>query len=423
MFRLDNAMKPPAGSAWRRSVMGLCLAAIAAAGASCSKNAASGSPGRGGRGDGRPVPVAVARAQTRSMPVEASTFGTVQPSSAVAVKAEVGGILTRVHFRKGQFVRKGDLLYTIDSRQYEAALKQAQAAAARDRVQETNARKELAREDELLKKGISSASDYDKKAADADTLAAVVNAEEAAVEIARLQVERCAIRSPIDGRAGDLLLDQGNLVKAGDQTLVVLHEVQPIEIAFALPQRELPAVRKYQALGSLIVRAWLPQDADEIEAGELTFIDNQVDKTTGTFQLKATFPNKDERLWPGLYVNVSLRLASLEAVVVPERAVQTGQNGKYVFVVKADKTAEYRPVAVRPYSADWAIVEMGVASGETVVTDGHLRVTNGTKVEIKPEVGSRPAGDGAPAKSDSAGAASSGPESRPAGGNRGGGRP
>ena len=349
---------------------------------SCSKSSAA--PERAKGGDARPVPVTVAKVEVRPVPQELSAIGTVLAFSTVSIRAEVTGILTEVHFRKGQDANKGDVLFTIDPRPFQAALKQAQATLARDRFGAENTKIELQREAELLKEKISAPSDYDKRKAEADAMGATVQADEAAVDSARLQVEHCTIASPLGGRTGDLLVDQGNLVKSGDQVLVTIIQVQPIRVSFSIPQGVLPAVKKAMSLGKLEVRAMLPGDEGNPEVGELTFVDNSVDKTTGMIQLQATFTNPQERLWPGLFVNVGVVLSTdPDAIVVPAKAIQNGQKGKYVFVVKEGGTAEYRPVTVRRANTEIAVVDAGLAKGETVVTDGHLRLVQGSKVQIE----------------------------------------
>jgi membrane fusion protein, multidrug efflux system len=366
-----------------RAAASCLLAALPLAGTACNKTAASNE--KAGRGvGGAPVPVTVAKAELRIVPQELSAIGTVMASSTVSIRAEVTGVLMKVHFRKGQNVNQGDVLFTIDPRPFEATLKQAQATLARDKFLSRNAHIELKREADLLEKKISSQSDYDKRQADADAIDAQAQADEAAVDNARLQVEHCTIASPLSGRTGDLLVDQGNLVKSGDQALVCIAEVRPIRVSFAIPQGVLPAVKKAMTAGKLGVRALLPREESDPETGELTFVDNSVDKTTGTIQLQATFPNERERLWPGLFVNVSLVLSTdPDAIVVPAKAVQNGQKGKYVFVVGADGNAEYRAVTIRQSTADIAVVAKGVERGETVITDGHLRVLQGKPVVIK----------------------------------------
>ncbi len=380
------------------------VAALALTAASCSKDAATERP----KGDdGRPVPISAAKAVTRDVPIEMATFGSVEPFASVSVRAQVTGPLDKVHFRKGQNVKKGDLLFTIDPRPFQAALDQATANLAHDTVQAENARKEADRTEELLLKKIASVTDRDKARADADSLAATVRADQAAVENAKLQLEHCTIRCPIDGRTGDLLVDQGNLVKSADVPLVIINQVHPIDVQFSIPQSDLAAVKKHLAAGKLTVQVTIPREEDRPETGDVTFVDNAIDKTTGTIRLRATLENANERLWPGRYVNIRLTLTTLmDAVVVPSRAVQTGREGKYVYVVKADKTVEVRHVTVRTAADNDVVIDSGLTAGETVVTDGHVKLRPGAKVQIA-AAGTRPA---------------SGPADEPATRPRGGGR-
>jgi membrane fusion protein, multidrug efflux system len=346
------------------------------------------------------VPITAAATVRKDMPIEFRTFGTVQAYATVTIRSQVSEIIKTVHFRKGQSVRKGELLFTILPKSFEVALEQAQAALARDIVQADNAEKVAQREAVLLKKGMSSQDEHDKYKTEADALAASVRAGRAAVDQTKLQLEFCSIHSPIDGRAGNLLVDEGNLVKSQDTPLVTLTQTRPIEVSFCLPQSNLPALRRYMAAGKLRVEAVIPGDDAVPEVGELTFVDNTVEKGTGTINLRATFPNETERLWPGQYVQVILTMSvQKDAVVAPSQAIQAGREGSYVFVVRPDKTAELRKVTVpRTIGAD-AVVTEGLQAGEMVVTDGHLRLTQGISVTIKDNTG---------------GKATSGPASAPA---------
>lgn len=376
-------------SRWRGRPARPCLSTVLAllvAGtallASCAKGGAT--PARGKGGERRPAPVTVAVAVTQPVPTEITTFGTVEASAVVAVKAEVSGRLEKAHFAKGQELKAGELLFTLDPRSFEAALQQAQAALARDTVQADNARREAGRVVELLKKGIAAASDSDKSQAEVAALDATLKADEAVVRDAELQLERCTIRAPVAGRAGDLLVDPGNLVKANDATLVTIHQVRPVEVLFSVPQREMAGIRRHMAEGKLAVTAVIPGEETDPESGDLTFIDNALDVATGTIALRGTFANGAERLWPGQYVRVQLFLnMDKDAVTVPARAIQTGSDGKYVFVVKGDQTVEFRPVKAGRSSGENTAVDAGVQPGELVVTDGHLQLTDGAKVEVR----------------------------------------
>jgi multidrug efflux system membrane fusion protein len=376
-----------------RGALAVVLAAALTAG-SCSKRD-EGQDKSTGRGD-RVVSVSVSPAVPRDVPVEIATFGSVRPFCTVEVTPQVGGTLTAVHIRKGQLVRKGDLLFNLDPRPFEAALAVAQANLDRDRVREANARRDAQREAELLQKGIAAPSEYDKLLADADALAAAIKADEADVEKSRLELEHASISSPADGRAGDLPVDVGNVVKANEMTLVTINQVQPVEVFFSVPQADLTAVRRSLAgEGKLVVRAWLPEDPGDVETGELTFVNNQIDPSSGTIALAGMFANVRERLWPGQYVRVSLVLAVLPgALTVPAQAVQTGREGKYVFVVDADGTAAMRPVKVGQACGPDVVIAEGLSAGQQVVTDGQFQLTPGARVAIRPAAtASAPAAD------------------------------
>ena len=279
--------------------------------------------------------------------MELNTFGTVRAAACVAVRSQVDEVLKEVHFEKGQKIARGDLLFTIESKPFEIAVQQTQAALAQNQTQAANGKRDAEREQELYGKKIASQSDNDTATANAEVLAQSVKAAEAALAHAQLQLDHCCIYSPIDGRAGNIMVTAGNLVKANDVPLVVINQISPIDIFFALPQAELDRVRAHMAQGELAVEAVLPDDPDHPELGRLTFIDNAVNASTGTIQLGASFSNADERLWPGRYVSVRLRLmVQQDAVVVPARALGTSSKGQFVFVVKPDRSVEQRSVQV-----------------------------------------------------------------------------
>ena len=331
------------------------------------------------------VPVTADKAVQKNVPVQISAIGTVEAYSTVGIKAQTGGELTQVSFKEGQDVSKGGLLFTIDTRPYEAALRQAEAILARDSVQIENARQDVRRYEELVRKGYVARQQYDQVRTNAAALEATVNADKAMVENARLQLKYCSIYAPITGRTGSLIVNQGNLIKANaDNPMVVINQIQRIYVSFSIPERYLPEIKKYKLLGRAKVEAALSKDDDHPAEGLLTFIDNAVDRTTGTIRLKATFANKEKQLWPGQYVNVVMTLAAQpNAIVVPSKAVQTGQSGQYVFVVKSDLTVEYRNIVVSRILDDETVIEKGLNAGEKVVTDGQLRLIPGAKVEIK----------------------------------------
>jgi membrane fusion protein, multidrug efflux system len=332
-----------------------------------------------------PVPVTAAAVIQKSVPVQISAIGNVEAYSTVSVKSQIGGELIRVHFREGQDVKKGDLLFTIDPRPYEAALRQAEANLAKDAAQLENAREEVRRYAELVKKGYVAQQQYDQIRTNAAAFEATVNADKAFVENAHLQLKYCFIYSPVTGRTGNLMANQGNLIKANaDTSMVVINQIQPIYITFSVPDQKLSEIKKYMTTGDLKVEAYLSKEDMKPEQGVLTFIDNAVDLATGTIKLKGTFANTGKRLWPGLFVTAVLKLTSQpNALVVPSQSIQTGQKGQYVFIIKDDLTVEDRPVTVGLSLDTETVIEKGLQSGEKVVTDGQLRLVPGAKVQIK----------------------------------------
>jgi multidrug efflux system membrane fusion protein len=331
-----------------------------------------------------PIPVTVSTAIQKTVPVQLRAIGNVQAYSTVTIKSKVGGELVRVHFTEGQEVKKGELLFTIDPRPYEAALKQAEANLERDLVQAKNAQEDARRYEFLIQKGVVARQQYEKFRTDADALEATVLADRAAVENAKIQLGYCSIRSPIDGRTGSLIVQQGNIIKAEDINLVVINQIIPIDVAFSVVEQFLPEIKKYIALGKIQVEAIVPMNEERPEKGVITFIDNAVDRNTGTIRLKGTFTNREKKLWPGQFVNVVLTLTmEPNAIVVPSQAIQTGQEGQYIFVVKQDLTVESRPVVAGRSVNNETVVQKGLNTDEKVVTDGQLRLYPGAKVEIK----------------------------------------
>lgn len=349
------------------------------------------SPDKKGARPNPAVPVSVAEVQEKSVPLRLQAIGNVEAFATVALKARVDGQIIAVNFQEGKEVRKGDVLFRIDSRPFEAILRQVEATHARDAAQRDQARSQERRYLELLEKNFVSKEAYAQIRTNADTAEAVVKASQASMESARLNVEYSTIRSPIDGYAGKVLLQNGNMVKANDTNpLVVVNQVKPIYTTFSVPEQSLPLIRKQMAGGSLPVEV-SPPSSDSgagkvIATGALTFVDNSVDTTTGTIKLKARFDNKDAALWPGQFVTVSLRLLEQsDALVVPSQAVQTGPKGQFVFVLKPDMSTEVRPVVVmRTVGAD-SIIAKGLAKSERVVTRGQLRISPGVKVVVRPE--------------------------------------
>lgn len=330
------------------------------------------------------VPVAVQKVVQKNMPLSLRAIATVEASASVAVKSQVEGELTAVHFKEGGEVKAGDPLFTIDAKAYAAQLKQAEAALTRDRAQLENARKQAARYAGLVGEGGVAREQYDTLLTSVATLAAAVQAGEAAVESARIKVGYCTIRSPIDGVTGSLKIDRGNILKANDtETLVSIHQIRPIEVAFSLPERHLPVVRRRMGEARLEVRAMIPGEKDASETGVLNFIENAVDPTTGSIFLRASFENRQGRFWPGQFVHTELTLATAPgATVVPAQAVQTGQKGDFLFVVRADQTVEVRQIEVDRIVDGEAVIASGVAPDETVVIDGQLRLVAGARVKV-----------------------------------------
>jgi multidrug efflux system membrane fusion protein len=388
------------------------------------------------------VPVTIDTAVSKTVPVQIRAVGSVQAYASVTLKSQLDAEVARVHFSEGQAVKKGDLLFTLDPRPWETALrqaeanlgrdtaqlqqteaavaqtmaaeKQAEANLARDAAQLENANIQLRRYKGLIDEGAVSKEMYDQvrtnaaaleatieadKAAIANTMAsiraaqatvenvkAVIKADQATVESARVQLSYTTIRAPMDARAGNLLVRAGSAVKARDDTaqMLVLNQIQPIYVSFSVPEQYLQDIKKFLAAGTLRVQASPRGQDDSPASGELSFVNNTVDPGTGTIQLKATFPNRESTLWPGQFVTVMLTLTTQpDAVVIPSQAIQTGQQGQYVYVMRSDSTVESRPVTVGLRLDGKTVIEKGVSPGDKVVTDGHLRLVPGTRVQVK----------------------------------------
>jgi multidrug efflux system membrane fusion protein len=330
------------------------------------------------------VPVTVAKAVTKTVPVQVEVIGNVEAYSNVSVRTQIAGEIERAYFTQGQDVKKGQLLFTLDRRAFEATLHQYEANMARDQAQLANARAQAERNNKLFQAGIISKDQYDTIQTNAQALEASVRADRAAIENAKVSLSYCSIYSPIDGRTGSYQIYPGNIAKVNDTVLVLINQVDPIYVTYAVPEQYLAEVKKYQAQGALAVQAYIPNDPRPPAVGQLAFIDNAVDATTGTIKMRATFRNPDSRLWPGQFVNVVIRLTTRpNATVVPSQSVQTGQAGKYLFVVKPDETADLRQVVAGETVSGDTVIEKGVAPGESVVTDGQLLLAPGSKVEIK----------------------------------------
>jgi multidrug efflux system membrane fusion protein len=368
-----------------------------------SEDATSRNPGQSGaaaqlqgRGGGRArggdvVPVTVATSVEKNVPVQVRAVGNVEPYSTVSIKSQVTGVIMQAHFKEGQDVKKNQLLFTIDPRPLEAALKQAEANLARDVAQLNNSREQVKRYAELVEKQYVSREQYDQIKTTADATEAVVASDKAAVENAKVQLSYCYIYSPVNGRVGTLLVNEGNLVRVNDGTpLLVINQLVPIYVTFSVPEQYLSDIKRHMAEGKLNVDASFPT-GEQPERGNLAFIDNSVDRTTGTIKLKAEFSNSGLRLWPGQFINVALTLSTQAgAVVVPSDAVQMGPDGQQIFVVKENKTVDVRRVTVGQSQDGESIITKGLSSGETVVREGQFLLGPGTRVEIKQATAAQP---------------------------------
>ncbi len=397
-------------------VITLGIAAVLLAGCSTGQVSATGGGG-GGKGGkkgfgGGDVPVTVATAMQKNVPVEIQVIGNVEAYSTISVKAQVGGELTKVFFHEGDYVKKGDPLFTIDPRPFENALNQSLATVAKDEAVLGQAKANLARDSanlhyqesqadrysELFKGGIISKDQSEQLRATADATTQAVAADNAAirsaeaelasakvaVEQARVQLEYTSIKSAIDGRTGNLNIKQGNIIAPNGAELMTITQVEPIYVTFSVPEAQLADIKRYMAERSLPVRAQLQDESNTEETGNLTFIDNSVDTTTGTIKLKGTFQNRDRKLWPGQFVRVTLRLSTRpNAIIVPNQAIQTGQNGTFVYVVKPNRTVEVRYITASLRVDQDMVVDKGLESGETVVTEGQLRLAPDSHVIVR----------------------------------------
>lgn len=345
------------------------------------------------KGSAQPLSVRIATVIRRDVPVELSAVGLAEAFASVAIKSQISGILQEVGFKEGDQVKAGDLLFRIDSRPYLSRLDQARAALAKDQAALENARKQAQRYLPAAEKGYVSAEQSDQAQTNVTTLKAQIQANQAAESSARLDLDNCTIRAPISGYTGELFEDIGNLVKAeADQPLVTINQISPIKVSFTLPERVLADLKKYLAGRGMDVIV----DSEEMAlTGKLDFLDNQVNQESGTIRLKATFANKIKQLWPGQFVNVRLRLSTRQdATVIPTRAVQAGQNGEYVYVVNSNQTVDQRSVTVAFSNDAEAVIDAGLDVGETVVTDGQLRLRSGVRVQVIAEQKSQAAPGG-----------------------------
>ncbi len=357
------------------------------------------------------LPVKIATVETRTVPVEVKAVGRVEPYATVTVKSQVTGALDKVHFQEGDFVKEGDLLFEIDPRPYEEALRQAEANLLKERAllqqAEANVQRDKAAADfsatqairirKLAEEGVFAREQLDQAEADlkaknstiradeatAESVRAAVRADEATISNARLNLSYCRIQAQMSGRTGNLMLKRGNLIKATDVELVSIHQIRPIYVTFAVPEVQLPEIRRRMQASKLLVTAMIQDVRPDSAEGTVTFLDNAVDPTTGTIRLKGTFENTNDKLWPGQFVEVRLRLREIpNAAVIPPAALQIGQRGDYVYVVKSDDTVEQRSVKISLRGDQFLAVAQGLQPGEKVVTDGQVRLAPGSKVKV-----------------------------------------
>jgi len=348
----------------------------------CDTKGVSGAPA--GADADAAMPVTVASATREDVPIQVQAIGWAEAYATVTIRPQVEGQLTEIHFTEGQQVKIGDLLFTIDPRPFVAALRLSEANLLKDQALAQDAEREANRVTDLFAKNMAADRERDQARANSDAVRAQVQADQAAVENAKLRLEYCTIRSPIDGRAGARLVDVGNIVEANKTALVTVNQISPIFVTFSVAERHLSLIKQQMQAASLAVETRFADEPSDPIIGRLAFVDNQVDTLTGMVRLKATFPNADHRLWPGRFVNVALTISKQnDAVVVPTSAVQTGQRGTFVFVVRGDSTVEMRPVSVGANVHERTVLSEGVQAGEVVVTDGQLRLTPGVKVRSK----------------------------------------
>jgi multidrug efflux system membrane fusion protein len=397
------------------SLLVVALLALAGCNSSSSTDADGGGGGGGGKkGKGKggaagAVPVVVATAEKKDVPIELAAVGVVEAYTTISVKSQVSGQLTDFYFTEGDYVHKGDKLFSIDARPYEAQLAQADANVKKDVAQIAQADANLSRDSSNLKYAHDTAERFGKLGSDgivskdqiqqlssqADALAQGVSADKAAIESAKaqmladeaqvenikVQLSYCTMYAQVDGRTGNVSVKKGNIVAPNTVEVLTINQVEPIYVTFSVPEARLPEIRRYMAQGTLMVTT-KPQDGNDTgQQGKLTFIDNQVDTTTGTIKIKGLFPNTDRKLWPGQFLNVTLRLTTQpNSVIVPNQAVQNGQDGQFIYVVKPDQTVEARTVTTGPRVDQDLVILTGIEAGETVVTDGQLRLQPGSAV-------------------------------------------
>ncbi|MEI6807846.1 MAG: efflux RND transporter periplasmic adaptor subunit [bacterium] len=364
-----------------RIVAACALAALTVLSAGCGQVVVKGSGSKD-----KPVPIRTAVAEEKSSDIIVKAVGTVEPMQTVAIRSQVGGLLSKICFNEGDEVKAGAVLFEIDPRTFQADLKRAEATVVKDEAQLANAERQARRYEELIQKDFVAKSQYDEITTSVEVLKATVKVDKESVESARLQLERSTITAPITGRTGSLMVHAGDLIKAGDVALVSINQIKPILVRFAVPASNLPEIRRRMAEMSLVVRVSASGDPGRQFEGLLCFVDNSVDESTGTILLKARFSNDNSALWPGQFLDVALILRTdAKALAIPSAAVQVGQDGLFVFVVKKDEkemTVEKRPVTILRSMADTSIVGSGLTVGEALVTDGQVRLIPGSRVEI-----------------------------------------
>lgn len=334
---------------------------------------------------GKSVPVVATDVVTKSVPIQIATIGRVQTIASVAVRSRIDGVITTVHVMDGQEVKSGDPLFTLDDRALQGTLRQAEANLARDRAQLENARREVERMTPLMQREFASRQQFDQMRTNAATLEATTRAAQAQIEVARTQLSYTVIRAPIAGRLGTINFKAGNSIRANDTTpLATLNQIRPIYVGFSIPQANFATIQRAMASGPVKVMAEIPEDKESAQMGKLTYIENAIDAATNTLGVKATFENPQNRLWPGQFVNVSIILGvEPNALVVPADALQAGQRGSFVFVVREDSTVEARTVTVDRRIGDDLVISKGLKLGEKVVTAGQLRLDDGTRVTLR----------------------------------------
>jgi multidrug efflux system membrane fusion protein len=364
---------------WAGALLGAVAAGAMLYDAAAPRPAHSQAAGGGQAG----VPIRVATAVTKPTPVEFDTIGNVQTIASVAVKSRLDAVIDQVLVKDGQFVKAGDVLFKLDNRAADAMVHQADATLARDQVQLANANRNADRDKSLIAKDYVSHQQYDNDSSTAAALEATVKADQAALENAKVQLSYYTITAPLDGRVGMIAIKQGNSIKSNDVPLATVNQIQPIYVSFALPQNELPELRNAMAQGPVQVQVLAQGDKGTPVTGKVAFFENSIDATSGTITVRGTFDNAEQRLWPGQFVNVSVLVRTdPNALVVPPAAVQVGQNGTYVFVVKDDNTTEIRPVTVDRTVGGMTVIGKGLQPGDKIATDGQLRLGNGTHVQI-----------------------------------------